>query len=295
MVAPAIIAGLGGAAIGAAADIFNSNRNINYQKLFAKKGIQWRVKDAKAAGLHPLYALGAQVPAFSPVSSSLGSDLSAAGQNIGAALERQLTPVQKQMLALEVQQKQAELRKVIKEGDYLDAEMSRIRSDRLRSINEQISAPIPSANVKEQGGAGSVFAGQVSTKLPPPGLIKQDAATSYSTTPGDPSLAGAATPSMREFTLPGNLPILLPGGMSGDPSEALETLAESPLLMWSVYRANVQKYGPSWGRQFRRMFLWPEAATKYWDASGRAARYIQYDYSGRARAAGKPYVGKSWR
>ena len=35
-------------------------------KQFAKRGIQWRVHDAKKAGLHPLAALGAQTTSFSP-------------------------------------------------------------------------------------------------------------------------------------------------------------------------------------------------------------------------------------
>lgn len=40
------------------------------QKEFAQKGIQWRVDDAKAAGLHPIYALGGSAANYSPVSAS---------------------------------------------------------------------------------------------------------------------------------------------------------------------------------------------------------------------------------
>lgn len=38
------------------------------QREFAKNGIQWRAADARAAGIHPLAALGAQTTSYSPVS-----------------------------------------------------------------------------------------------------------------------------------------------------------------------------------------------------------------------------------
>ena len=48
------------------------------QKEFAQNGIRWKVADAKAAGLHPLSALGAQTISYQPV--SVGQDFSAFGQ-----------------------------------------------------------------------------------------------------------------------------------------------------------------------------------------------------------------------
>ena len=42
-------------------------RNYDMQKEFAQMGIQWRVADAKAAGLHPLAALGAAPAHASPM------------------------------------------------------------------------------------------------------------------------------------------------------------------------------------------------------------------------------------
>lgn len=43
-----------------------NERNYQAQKEFAQMGIRWRVEDAKAAGLHPLAALGASSQGFSP-------------------------------------------------------------------------------------------------------------------------------------------------------------------------------------------------------------------------------------
>lgn len=87
MLAEAISAGaniLGG--------ILGSNekaKDRKLQKQFAQEGIRWKVADAKAAGLHPLAALGAQTMSFSPVSvggSDLSSGLAAAGQDVSRAI-----------------------------------------------------------------------------------------------------------------------------------------------------------------------------------------------------------------
>lgn len=89
-----------GAAIGAGASLIGANmadrraeqnaeRNIAMQKEFAQQGIRWKVADAEAAGVHPLYALGAQTHSFAPVSvgsSNMAASLSSMGQNVGRAI-----------------------------------------------------------------------------------------------------------------------------------------------------------------------------------------------------------------
>lgn len=65
--------------------------NRHYQEQFAKSGIQWRVADAKAAGIHPLYALGANTPTYTPVSANFTtpdySFVGRMGQDIGRGLQ----------------------------------------------------------------------------------------------------------------------------------------------------------------------------------------------------------------
>jgi len=92
-------ASLAGAFIGAksdkaatAATIQNAALDRQLQKDFAQQGIGWRVDDAKASGIHPLYAMGANLPTYSPSpisisgSNSWQKGLSDAGQNIGRAV-----------------------------------------------------------------------------------------------------------------------------------------------------------------------------------------------------------------
>lgn len=82
-----------GAIIGAGASIagglFQNNaakQQAQLQKQFAKNGIQWKVEDAKKAGIHPLYALGAQTHSYTP--QAVGDmGLSQAGQDISRAID----------------------------------------------------------------------------------------------------------------------------------------------------------------------------------------------------------------
>uniref|UniRef100_A0AAU8AZ23 DNA pilot protein n=2 Tax=Dulem virus 92 TaxID=3145803 RepID=A0AAU8AZ23_9VIRU len=101
-----------GGALGAATSLFGSNKSAKsqqkanemnmqlareqmaYQKELAQSQIQWRVEDAKKAGLHPMAALGLSPMSYSPVSGSavgstydysgVGNSLQQMGQNIDA-------------------------------------------------------------------------------------------------------------------------------------------------------------------------------------------------------------------
>lgn len=67
-------------------------RQEQLQREFAQNSIQWRVQDAKAAGLHPLAALGAQTQSYSPISvgyqpgSAMPNAVAQMGQDIGRAV-----------------------------------------------------------------------------------------------------------------------------------------------------------------------------------------------------------------
>lgn len=67
----------------------NTEKMIDYQAKFAQQGVRWKVADAKAAGIHPLYALGAQTTPFQPISigNPLGEGIAAAGQDLGRAVD----------------------------------------------------------------------------------------------------------------------------------------------------------------------------------------------------------------
>lgn len=108
--------------------------NYAHQKEFAQNGIRWKVADAKAAGLHPLAALGASTAQYTPA-TAIGdspdwSFLADAGQSIGRAVDAKRT----QQERVEQQQKQdaafalkAENQKA--ENDLIRAQTASIQQD----------------------------------------------------------------------------------------------------------------------------------------------------------------------
>lgn len=88
------------------------DRNEALQREFAQNGIRWRVEDAKAAGLHPLAALGSAGSSYSPSitagggnyqvdqgrpdrGADIGSSLANMGQGVGRALMATSTPAER--------------------------------------------------------------------------------------------------------------------------------------------------------------------------------------------------------
>ncbi|UDN67507.1 DNA pilot protein [robinz microvirus RP_35] len=72
----------------------SAHEQMDAQREFAQMGIRWKVEDAKAAGVHPLYALGAQTHSYSPVQvgdQSVGRALGDFGQNLGRAYNANAT------------------------------------------------------------------------------------------------------------------------------------------------------------------------------------------------------------
>ncbi len=64
--------------------LFGSKKTATPDYTHLKQGIQWKVADAKAAGIHPLYALGAQVGSptiSSETGSNVGNAIQAAAQS----------------------------------------------------------------------------------------------------------------------------------------------------------------------------------------------------------------------
>lgn len=70
----------------------HSLRQEAMQREFAQNGIQWKVEDAKKAGIHPIYALGGSTASYAPVSQAFTADtslpnaLASAGQDVGRAI-----------------------------------------------------------------------------------------------------------------------------------------------------------------------------------------------------------------
>ena len=143
--------------------------NYEHQKEFAQNGIRWKVADTKAAGLHPLAALGASTAQYTPA-TAIGdspdwSFLADAGQSIGRAVDAKRT----QQERVEQQKKQdaafalkAENQKA--ENDLIRAQTASIQQD---MVLRQAKASEQAVRTQQQvpampslGRDGSVIAGQ---------------------------------------------------------------------------------------------------------------------------------------
>lgn len=86
----------------AAQNMAIAQQNFAMQKEFAQKGIRWKVEDAKQAGIHPAFALGASTSSFTPVSFSASADdsmskaVSSMGSDIGRAIHTTRTDAEKE-------------------------------------------------------------------------------------------------------------------------------------------------------------------------------------------------------
>ena len=178
-----------GGLIGGKSSSSNFGRNANLQRDFAQHGVRWRVADAKAAGIHPLYAMGANLPSAAPIQAGdtgtskrqvLGRAIESAGQSVGNYLSRR-EQVANQRIATTQGQENARLQNM-----YLHAQ---IVGQGIQNRDNAVSRPgIP--------GGASLIPGQGSTNL------------QYGSTQGG---TGGAIATNTDPTNPKGYHILLPG------------------------------------------------------------------------------------
>lgn len=116
-------------------------RQMAAQKEFAQNAIQWRAADAKAAGLHPLAALGASSQSYSPIAvgattqPSMAQTLGDMGQDITRAAGALVPKAKRDTAAVEVAQAQEVT------ANNLKLENMKLQNDILRSKLATVNQP----------------------------------------------------------------------------------------------------------------------------------------------------------
>jgi len=133
----------------------NALRQEQLQRDFAQQGIQWKVADAKKAGLHPLFALGAQTHSYAPQSIGSASPdfslLAQSGQSIGRAVDAtrpaldKIGSFQNAIVATQL------------EGLQLDNDIKRATLASQLALGRTNSPGMPSDGVTAFGGQGDVL------------------------------------------------------------------------------------------------------------------------------------------
>lgn len=95
--------------------------NLEMNKQFAKDSIQWKVEDAKKAGIHPLYALGASTNA--PTFAMKGHDYTGdAIRDIANQIPSDLQELQKKSVEADIALKMARTAEVAKRTQSLNSQ-----------------------------------------------------------------------------------------------------------------------------------------------------------------------------
>lgn len=222
------------------------------QKEFAKHGVRWRVQDAKAAGLHPLFAFSGQLGGYSPSATVLGGGSGGYSESdaMGEALSRAGQDVSRAVLAQETAE-QTEARIAALEGVKARARLSGIEADmaeiQLAKMRQEFNAskPHPSGEGGYSGGVpGGPFFDQRQAK--PSEVVS---ASSH-----DWSREAGTSPHWKTYTFehsgPDGDPMMIDLPAGSGPSEAYESMAESKVILWMVVERNMRKYGPQWLGQF---------------------------------------------
>ncbi|QIR82365.1 DNA pilot protein [Chicken microvirus mg7_20] len=217
--------------------------NYRAQREFAQNGIRWRVADAKAAGVHPLFALGASGAQFSPVQAYTGdygiSDAASKfGQGIDRAAQAKMTKQERDRLTVrEALADAAMLEDIKQKGERHRAELGLIRSEIARNMASSRMALANSVRVPAMptvGYSGSVIPGQGDSYAT--GQTEREVSTVPTSEKGKPSVQAGTPPDVRFYrTSTGRTP--LPTEEAADAIDA----AFGAGIQWSL-RNNLLPY-----------------------------------------------------
>lgn len=125
--------------------LLQAERNEALQREFAQNGIRWKVEDANRAGIHPLFALGANTIAGNPVAlgdvarPSMADTMGEAGQDISRAINATRTSKERtsavEKTATSLQLKNFELK-----NELLAAQVAKLKAS--------TNPPMPTGNDK---------------------------------------------------------------------------------------------------------------------------------------------------
>lgn len=216
--------------------------NLAAQKEFAQHGIRWKVEDAKAAGLHPLFGAGLTGASFSPSfqvantqpvpSRKVPTDyswLASLGQLLGNFLNQpEARPAQQSAAASQGDSQ----RVIITEHPG----GGRSFSYPIQGLESQVSGtPMMAANYMWDDGT---------YRHTPQGLQLSDPRAKDWVSSADNS------PFWQRFSFGSGFNVILP--KTSEPQEVFE---DKPLWFWAmVAKANVKEYGPGWLTQARSQF-----------------------------------------
>lgn len=182
------------------------------QREFAQNGIRWKVEDAKAAGIHPIYALGGSGASYSPSAvsvgdsggSDLGRDLGNMGQGLGRAIAAASSKEDRAAKEFTAMQRVQALKRGELENQHLELQIMASQNALTRA---QIGPPMPTGP--------SIPAAMT----PGVGVYEPKAPEVLNSQPGNPAVeAGPPQPGNRNVAIdkhPGGAQVVIPSKEMG--------------------------------------------------------------------------------
>lgn len=206
---------------------------------FARSQIQWRVNDARKAGVHPLFALGANMAGYSPSASigssesdGIGEAVGLAGQDISRAIAAQKTQEEKDEASARLKLLEAGTERDLAQAQYYRAQAAKLEAPGTAAAPFGNDVVVGAYKAPEKIESHPLYQDAVKLK---PDEMESRSATHLGET------AGRDHPGMRQFQFPGGFQMLLPAtGGGGIPEEIDASML--PL----VIGANIQRYGYKW-------------------------------------------------
>lgn len=221
-------------------------QQIASQREAQQNFIQWRVADAKKAGIHPLFALGANSPSTFPISmgDNVGPALREAGQDIGSATARMLDTQAKEKHQMDMALGAAQL-------SESDARREMYLSEAARN-RQAPGAPMPGLGVQREGTVQGKFLNEHGQDVSAPGtgIIDLKPMEQSSAKEGNPDIVAGEHPGYQEMLYRG-MPMLFPITQGESPEEILSEMslpAYTGLLL-----LNGNTYGEGWITDFMKM------------------------------------------
>lgn len=237
-----------------AEDSATDQANLNYerQKEFAQSGIQWRVKDAQAAGVHPLYAIGGGGAAFSPNPITIGGSdgsFDQMGQSLSRAALAGMSDDDKSLHS-------AQLRLIESQIDKTTAEAAALRSQAVRdeqaNFNQVYKPEDVFVNAMHSSGGMDIHPSQI-RELPPVSVspsgpkfdaIKYKPNEIVSSRRDEPPVTPGQKPLFDEYNTRWGR-IRLP--QASNAGEAMEDMTPFDAKTWLTMAENFANYyGPGW-------------------------------------------------
>ncbi|WNK15013.1 MAG: DNA pilot protein [Microvirus sp.] len=273
-----------GAASSLAGGLFSKDANADaarqayaQQKEFAQNGIRWRVADAKAAGLHPLFALGGNIPGSSPVAieDTLGPAITQAGQNLSRSITPQQTPQEKVLMDAQLRQIASSTRLNDANAAYYNSLAAGKRNQPAQTfpVDDPWGGQTPQQGVIINENAQESFGGQGDINITPHEVITGSRS--------DPSTAAGANPAFQAFRTPAGK-IIMPSEKLAESMEDMPIAAQAYFYYKNIIplvEAQLRKTGPRDERWRQQTIRQLKAARDYLAKAGNRMRVSPFGSS----------------